>query len=83
MLTVYQCQEDLNVYCQVVVVINICNVRAAMGIKLYVMRTQHTLKHAACDVRGLHLYIGYISVVGRFPSVFQYGWKEHINSLVQ
>ena len=44
MLTVYQCQEDLNVYCQVVVVINICNVRAAMRIKLYVMGTQHTLR---------------------------------------
>ena len=57
MLTVYQCQEDLNVYCQVVVVINICNVRAAMGIKLYVMGTQHTLRHAACGVRDLHFNI--------------------------
>ena len=53
MLTVYQCQEDLNVftaYCQVVVAINICNVRAAMGIKLYVMGTHHTLRHATSDM---------------------------------
>ena len=57
MLTVYQCQEDLNVYCQVVVVINICNVRAAMGIKLYVMGTQHTLKHAACDVMCYKIHL--------------------------
>ena len=82
MLTVYQCQEDLNVftaYCQVVVAINICNVRAAMGIKLYVMRTHHTLRHATCDmwVRDLHLNNGYISEIGRFSSVFHYGQKEH------
>ena len=48
------------VYCQVVVAINICNVRAAMGIKLYVMGTHHSPHFKTCDMLCDN---GYISVM--------------------